>query len=619
MCGVVGFIDYKKKTSSNFLNDLVNKLSHRGPDDQGSYYEKTEIGDIGLGHARLSILDPTKKGKQPMDFEDIVISYNGEIYNFEDLKNDLKKEGYEFETRTDTEVLLKSYHFWGIEFIHKLNGMFVICLLDKKKEKLYLIRDRLGIKPIYWFFNNETFLFSSELKVFKFIPNFEKKISANGLSCFFRYGYIPEPHSILEGVKKLPAGSFIEFSLKKKIFKLTKYWNLNDKKFDLDNSQEKDILNKLDFLVRDSVKLRMVSDFPVGIFLSGGYDSSLVASYMTELSSNPIESFTIGFKDEIFDESKHAKKISKFLKTNHHEFILDNNDILDVFKEFKDLYDEPFGDPSFLPTAFLSKKTKSIVKVVQSADGGDELFVGYDKYRKIIKRHKKSQLIPGFLKNFLKSVLNEDFLKKNKNRGYIYNKNLKDWLIEDSEVNNFIQIQKLLVNPILSETNFQNYLNGADNLNEMLYLDIKTFLLDDIMWKVDRATMYSGLEARDPLLDFRLVEYAFKIPTQIKFKNNKLKYLLKELAHKKIPKELLNRPKQGFNLPIVNLALTFYNEYKDVFLQDNLISEQNLFNLNEIKKLKDEINNKKYNNIGNLWLILIFQIWYYNFYGTKII
>lgn len=615
MCGVVGFVDYKKQTSLNLLNKLVNKLSHRGPDDYGSYFDETELGHIGLGHARLSILDPSQKGKQPMIFKEIVISYNGEIYNFEELKSELIKVGYKFETRTDTEVLLKAYHFWGIEFIHKLNGMFVISLLDKKNKRFYLIRDRLGIKPIYWFFDNETFIFSSELKVFKSIAFVKKKICNDGLSCYFRYGYIPEPYSILEGVKKLKAGSFLEFSIIKKNFTINKYWEPNNKKFSIDNSTEESVLNKLDFLIKDSVKLRMISDFPVGIFLSGGYDSSLVASYMTELSNKPIESFTIGFKNKLFDESVHAQKISNYLKTNHHEFIIDNKDVLDIFREYKNLYDEPFGDPSFLPTAFLSKKTKSTVKVVQSADGGDELFVGYDKYRKILKRYKKSKLIPTFLKTLLKNILNKNLLTNNKNGSYIKNENLNDWLIDESKVNNNDQLNRLLVNPKISKTNFQNYSQLKNDLNEMLFLDVKTFLVDDILWKVDRATMYSGLEARDPLLDFRLVEYALDIPAKTKLKNNQLKYLLKQLAHNKIPKKLLDRPKQGFNLPIVDLTLTFYREYKDILLKDSIILEQNLFHVNEIQKLKYEIDNKKFNNIGNLWLILIFQIWYYDFYA----
>ena len=358
----------------------------------------------------------------------------------------------------------------------------------------------------------------------------------------------------------------------------------------------------------------MISDFPVGIFLSGGYDSSLVASYMNELSNKPIESFTIGFKNKLFDESVHAQKISNYLKTNHHEFIIDNKDVLDIFREYKNLYDEPFGDPSFLPTAFLSKQTKSTVKVVQSADGGDELFVGYDKYRKILKRYKKSKLIPTFLKTLLKNILNKNLLTNNKNGSYIKNENLNDWLIDESKVNNNDQLNRLLVNPKISKTNFQNYSQLKNDLNEMLFLDVKTFLVDDILWKVDRATMYSGLEARDPLLDFRLVEYALEIPAKTKLKNNQLKYLLKQLAHNKIPKKLLDRPKQGFNLPIVDLTLTFYREYKDILLKDSIILEQNLFHVNEIQKLKYEIDNKKYNNIGNLWLILIFQIWYIEIY-----
>ena len=395
---------------------------------------------------------------------------------------------------------------------------------------------------------------------------------------------------------------------------------VNQKKNNYDKEySEHDLIEKLDHLINNSVKLRMVSDFPVGIFLSGGYDSSLVASYMCKLSGKQVESFTIGFENKTVDESHYARKIANFLNTKHHEYIIQNSDILDVLINYNNLYDEPIGDPAILPTAFLSKETKNKVKVVQSADGGDELFAGYDKYRKIINRNKKSKIIPKIFKKiikeneFKKSAL---FEKKYFQKIYRYckNENLVDWFIDDSTVHNYFELRNLLKYPKLSQTNFQINVENKDDLNQILYLDIKTFLVDGIMHKVDRSTMYSGLEAREPLLDYKLLEFALEIPQSLKIKNGELKYLLKKLAHNKLPKSLLDRPKQGFNIPIVDFTLIIFKKHKDTFLSEDQINTQNIFNYEEIKKLKKEIENKNYNRIGTVWLLVMFQIWYYRFF-----
>ena len=618
MCGIVGFVDFKKNLSTKNLDDLISSILHRGPDDKGRCFETYINYNLGIGHSRLSIIDPSKNGNQPMYHNDLVISYNGEVYNFLSIRKELIDKGYKFETNTDTEVVLKSFDFWGTKFVEKLNGIFAISIFDKKKQKIHLLRDRLGVKPLYWHFNDDLFLFGSELKIFKNISNIKNKISESGLKSFFKYGYIPEPYSILENVYKLEAGSISEFCLKSKKMKIEKYWDINFENRNIDSYNEKDILKKLDNLISDSVKLRMISDFPVGIFLSGGVDSSLITSYMCSLSKEPINSFTIGFKNKLYDESDYARKISKLLKTNHHEYILDDDSIYDILINYQNLYDEPFGDISLLPMAFLSKETKKIVKVVLSADGGDELFFGYDKYRKIVDIKKKSNLIPKFVKTFLKKNQNLFNMNMNKNFRYIKNQDFSDWLRYESELNDENEIKKLLKKKKDISTNFNLDFKNNDAINEMLFLDVKTFLLDDILWKVDRSSMLSGLEARDPLLDYKLVEYSLRLPGNLKFKNHSLKYLLKQLSYKKLPKELIDRPKKGFDLSILDLTLKLLNNIGHILLDKTIINDQDLFKFEEIMYIKNEIENKKYNRIGQMWLVLIFQIWYFRFMSIKI-
>ena len=617
MCGIVGFVDFKKKLTTESLNNLITSLLHRGPDDNGKYFQIADNYNLGIGHTRLSILDPTPNGKQPMQYNNITISYNGEVYNFKLIKKELLNNGYSFSTNTDTEVILKSYDFWGIKFVNKLNGIFAISIFDKQKKKIYLIRDRLGVKPIYWYFDGFTMIYGSELKIFKQINSINKKVSNVALNSYFKYGYVPEPYSILENIYKLQAGSIAEFNIGNKNLEIKKYWDIDFNSTQSKRNEEKNVLNKLDNLITDSVELRMISDFPVGIFLSGGVDSSLIASYMTKLSNKPINSFTIGFENKLLDESNHTKNISKFLKTNHHEYILKDDDIYNILIDYKDLYDEPFGDASILPMALLSKETKKISKVVLSADGGDELFFGYDKYRKILNRKKKSDLIPKILKSLFRKV---SFRKTSNSRlfNYLQNQELIDWLKTESELNNEKKLSKLIKKKSYFKSNFDLKFEYEDSLNEMLCLDVKTFLLDDILWKVDRSTMHSGLEARDPLLDYRLVEYSLNIPGNLKFKGSSLKYLLQELAYKKFPKSLIDRPKKGFDVSIVTITLKLLDNKNNSLLNKEIIQSQNLFNYEEIIALKNEIINKNYQNIGLMWLFLVFQIWYLRFMDIKI-
>ena len=617
MCGIVGFIDFKKKLSTELLDSLITSLLHRGPDDNGKYFQISDNYNLGIGHTRLSILDPTPNGKQPMHYKNIIISYNGEVYNFKLIRKELLDNGYSFSTNTDTEVILKSYDFWGIKFVDKLNGIFAISIFDKEKKKIYLIRDRLGVKPIYWYFDGFTMIYGSELKIFKQINSISKKVSSAGLNSYFKFGYIPEPYSILENIYKLQAGSIAEFNIENKNFEITKYWNVDLISTQLEGNIEKNILNKLDNLITESVELRMISDFPVGIYLSGGVDSSLIASYMTRLSNKPINSFTIGFENKLLDESNYARNISKFLKTNHHEYILKDDDIYNILIDYENLYDEPFGDASILPMALLSKETKKTSKVVLSADGGDELFFGYDKYRKILNRKKKSDLIPKFLKSLFRKV---SFGKTGNSTlfNYLQNQEFTDWLKTESELNNENKLSKLIKKKSHFNTNFDLKFKNEDSLNEMLNLDIKTFLLDDILWKVDRSTMHSGLEARDPLLDYRLVEYSLGIPGNLKFKGGSLKYLLKELAYKKFPKPLIDRPKKGFDVSIITITLKLLDNKNNSLLNEEIIQSQNLFDYGEIIRLKNEIVNNNYQNIGLMWLFLIFQIWYLRFMDIKI-
>ena len=373
MCGIIGFID--KKKSINTLNDMLNIQSYRGPDDRGLYFD--EKNGVHFGHNRLSIQDLSSYGHQPFvsDCGNYIIVFNGEVYNFKNIRVDLEELGYKFISNSDTEVILYSYKEWGIKCIDKFIGMFAFAILDKVEDKLVLIRDRAGVKPLYYYIYEDQFMFSSEIKSFHKHPKFKKEQNLEVLPYFFQFGYIPAPYTIFKNCFKLEAGHYLELKIDNLEFKITKYWDVNDfylqEKF---TKSENEILKDIEKILDDAIDLRMVSDVPVGVFLSGGYDSSLVASILAKKQGKKINTFTIGFDDEKYNEAKHAKTIAEYLGTNHTEYYMRNSDMLDLVEKLPFYYDEPFGDSSALPTMIVSKLARQSVTVALSSDGGDEAF-----------------------------------------------------------------------------------------------------------------------------------------------------------------------------------------------------------------------------------------------------
>lgn len=626
MCGIVGFID--KSKSINTLSDMLKIQSYRGPDDSGVYFH--EKSGVHFGHNRLSIQDLSSHGHQPFvsDCGNYIIVFNGEVYNFKNIKIELEKLGYEFISNSDTEVILYSYKEWGIKCIDKFIGMFAFAILDKVEDKLVLVRDRAGVKPLYYYADEKEFMFSSEIKSFHKHPKFKKEQNLEVLPYFFQFGYIPAPFTIFQNCFKLEAGHYLELKIDNLEFKIIKYWDVTDfylqEKF---TKNEDEIIEDIEKIFDDAIDLRMVSDVPVGVFLSGGYDSSLVASILAKKQGKKINTFTIGFDDEKYNEAKHAKSISEYLGTNHTEYYMKNSDMLDLVEKLPFYYDEPFGDSSALPTMIVSKLARQSVTVALSSDGGDEAFCGYSKYFFLNKF--QNIFSNGFKREVLKVGLN---LFSTNSVEYINKKlpkNLKQTNIKDK----YIKFQRAINSSSLEEM-FQNASSYVDKneiarflkvsknkelfkkwekigslefLNQMMAIDYKLFMNDDVLTKVDRATMSVSLEGREPLLDHRIIEYMARVPLDIKYKNKQGKYLLRQVLYKYIPKEMVDKPKSGFQIP---LNEWLKGEIKPLVLKylDDSELDESIFNIEEIMQLKKRFFDGE--DIGTtIWFILMYQMW----------
>lgn len=634
MCGITGFVDFNKRSTKVTLVEMTDALHHRGPDDSGYSYFDNKYVSLGLGHRRLSVLDLSLHGHQPMKFENFEIVYNGEIYNFMEIKNELLKHGYKFESDSDTEVILKSYHKWGIAAVDKFNGMFAISIYDKINQKIVLIRDRTGIKPLYWYFKDDLFLFSSELKSFHKHKKFDKVINKNSLALYLQYGYILEPHTIFENTFKLKSGHYLEVDLKNKKIKETVYWNIvdfyNKPKLKI---TEKEAISKIEKLFISSFKYRMISDVPVGVFLSGGYDSSLVTAIVQSTQKEKINTFTIGFHEKGFDEAPFAKKVAKELNTNHTEYYCTQKDALEIIPLLVDIYDEPMGDSSAIPTVLVSKLAKEKVTVSLSADGGDEIFAGYGKYDTSIKYFHKFSSLPKNLKLFIGFIMDNinpkyiPILNKSYNfetrykkiRNILKAKNSIEAMKYTSEVFTEKEMKKLLkADTKVPKTNFEDELTDVnDDINKMLAIDYKTYMTDDILTKVDRASMSVSLEGREPLLDYRIIEFVSQLPSSLKYKNGNKKWLLKQVVHKYLPEKLMNRPKKGFGVPITEWFQDELKDYFLIYLNKERLDKEGLFNTNEVIELRDKYLAGNQENVQKLWLILMFEMWYEKWMGSK--
>ena len=608
-------------------------MTHGGPDDAGIYSEKTRA--VGLAHRRLSIIDLSSAGHQPMCSEDgnLVITYNGEVYNYNEIKNELLKKGYVFKSNSDTEVVLKSYQEWGLEAVNRFRGMFAFALWDRKKEELILLRDRVGIKPLYWYYNNGLFLFASELKSFHHHPGFKRNIDKKALATYLSFGYIPAPNSIFTDTFKLKPGHLLVINKAGNI-KIKEYWNIDTYYLESDkigeekyrNSYgEEEVVEELEGILKESFKYRMVADVPVGVFLSGGIDSSLVAAILAK-EGYKLKTFTIGFEEKKYNEAKYAKEIAQYFGTEHTELYCTVKEAFKVILKLPQLYDEPFGDSSAIPTHLVSMLAKQKVKVSLSADGGDELFCGYNSYDLVGERVQKLKRTVGvgLLKKLMNTVSAETanniykhfqvFLPGYENFTDKYSK-IKSILKAKTVLEEFITASsyflpedlKLLGLPqIYSQSDQRNTLN---QFHQMMLYDFHNYLPEDILTKVDRASMGVALEAREPLLDHKIVEYAARLPIGYKYRNKTRKWIIKKILNKYIPESLFDRPKKGFSVPIHNWLKDDLKELMIDYLSPERIKREGIFNSEAVTSLKNGYFNNDGVSVRKLWFLLMFEMW----------
>ena len=612
MCGLLGIVDYKKSINASLFNEMLNSLKHRGPDDEGVEVFSLDSCSIFLGHRRLSIIDISSNGHQPMLYEHLAIIYNGEVYNFKDIRQDLISEGYSFDSNSDTEVILKSYHFWGIDCVERFRGMFAFAIYDSEQQEIIIFRDRAGVKPLYYSQTDNALIFSSELRPLLNYPDFNKEIDFEAVSSYLQFGYIHAPKTIFKAVQKLLPGYYLKYNIESKILVKECYWNIND--FYENQVAREDIVEELEATIIEAFNLRMIADVPVGVFLSGGIDSSLVAAIVQKYSKIPINTFTIGFEDKKYDESNYAKEIAKYLGTNHTELICNKEDALAIITKLPKIFDEPFADSSAIPTVLVSELAKKQVSVVLSGDGGDELFCGYPSYVLMEKRFKLLSKIP-FRKTLRKisNIFPVPIFIQNKFNGKLYNKvvKFKNMLDHDDIVNTFKVANSVFSKDEIKGLIREGYFFSKDipattsNLEKMMISDFKGYLPDDLMVKIDRSTMSASLEGREPLLDHKIIEFAASL--QVSYKKNK--EILKSILGHYIPEELFLRKKQGFGIPINDWLREDLKYLVDQYLGEELIKKYNVFDYGYISELLEAFYAKK-NDDNKVWVLLMFQMWF---------
>jgi asparagine synthase (glutamine-hydrolysing) len=611
MCGIIGIASSNKPIEDKLWLSLGrDTMIHRGPDDFGEWWSLDNR--VGLGHRRLSIIDRTKNGHQPMTniSKDNIIVFNGEIYNYKELRNNLITLGFEFKSTSDTEVILNGYLAWGNKIVNKLNGMFAFCIYDIKNNKIFIARDRAGEKPLFYYHKNRVLKFSSELKALLKDENLEKKLSPDSLDCFLYMGFIPGDMSIIESVNKLPPAHFLEFNLENGSIEIIKYWNIPD--FVNNDIDDQALLNELEFLLEDSVNKQLVADVPVGVLLSGGVDSSIITA-MAARSSTKIKTFTIRFPGHSeYDETKHARLIANYFDTEHVELVASEATV-DLLPLLAKQFDEPIIDSSMVPTYLVSKLIKNHCTVALGGDGGDELFGGYGHYSRLLNLQEKFGFAPkGIRSNISKiaeNILPIGFKGRNwlQGLGVDLQNNLP--LIAsyfDKSIRNKIILNQNL--PLSAESIRQCRIPiTKDLLQRATRMDFENYLPEDILVKVDRASMINSLEVRAPFLDYRLIEFAFsKVPSRLKATKHDKKILLKYLAKKILPKEFDYSRKQGFSIP-----LSFWlngGPWLKYFEEILLSSNDSFFDKKEVLKL---INGQKdgRSNSERLFSLVLFELW----------
>jgi asparagine synthase (glutamine-hydrolysing) len=633
MCGIAGFVDFKKQSSEDTLRTITDKMVYRGPDDAGYFFEQRSEYSLGLGQRRLSIIDLSANGHQPMFYEHLSIVFNGEIYNYVEIREELLQLGHKFISNSDTEVILKGFYSWGESIVDKLIGMFAIAIFDNKAEELYLIRDRAGVKPLYFFHNNNQLVFASELKAILAYPNLKIELDDDGLAHYLTLGYVPAPYSIVKGVQKLRPGNILHFNLNKNTCTQKPYWDIinfyNKPRLNITYDQA---LLKLEKLFLSAFQYRLVSDVAYGIFFSGGYDSTAVTAMLQANSKVKFRTFTIGFSEAEVDESRHAAKLADYIGTEHTTFICTEQDALDIVEELPVIFDEPISDNSCIPTYLLSKITKQHVTVALSADGGDELMGGYDKYYANLSLYQLLEKTPTFFKGLGRLLLNvvESLgLHKAMKNGNARIENLRLLLSDNKseaiatkiqaklftqkELSNLLQTPTVFDASKTAFADFSKLNDSLELLNKLYAVDYKTFMVDDILVKVDRAAMAVSLEGREPLLDHRIAEFLAQLPVEYKFRNGLRKSLLKDIVHKYVPKEMIDRPKQGFVIPLDKWLRNDLAYLLDKYLSEEKILQSNIFKYSEVLAIRSKFEAGSTSDSDRLWRILILQMWYFQY------
>ena len=628
MCGIVGFLTSRAQNIPDYgvLREMRDSLFHRGPDDLGEYIRPLdERGPfVFFGHRRLSIID-LAGGHQPLSNENetVWVIFNGEIYNFKELREELKGRGHQFRTSSDTEVIAHAYEEYKENCFRYFNGMFAIGIWDEKRNRLVLARDRLGKKPLYYGLMNDTFLFASELKAIMAYPTFPRKVDPISFMKYLFFEFIPCPHTIFNDAKKLPPASYLIWN--RKGIEIKEYWapfNLEGQKPLPEAEAEHRVMD----LLRQSVKRRLISDVPLGVFLSGGIDSSAITAFAQMEAPGKVKTFSIGFEDPSFDESKYAWLAAKHIGTEHHEQTMTPSDLLNIVPHLPDILDEPMADASILPTYLLSKFTREHVTVALGGDGGDELFAGYPTYL----AHKFAMKYDRYLKglypaiNFFGNLLpvsddniSFDFKVKKFLSGIGYPDAIRNsvWLGSFSfpdlwkalSSDTVAQFDKMkLVEEIIS---YEKGFPLKDQIGLLQFLDMKLYLQEAILVKVDRASMACSLEVRDPFLDYELVEFVMGLPSKLKLKGFTSKYILKKAMKNWLPDEVINRPKKGFGVPIAKWVKGPLKELFEDLLSSDRIKREGFLNPEYVTTLlQDHLVNKK-DNRKQLWTLLVWELW----------
>lgn len=627
MCGINGYITKSGKNSvKEFLEMMNDKIIHRGPDEDGFYFHASNNTSIGLSMRRLSVID-LKSGKQPIYSNDKqkVILFNGEIYNFKTLREDLISKGYTFATTCDTEVVVNLYDCYGMDSFSMLDGMFAFSLYDKTLNKLFITRDFFGEKPLYYYSNENELIWASELKsILKVIPN-KPEIDVTALNLFLQLTYIPAPYTIFEGIKKLEPNHFIEVDCANLN---TTVKEINHKFKVYGKFSKSDAVAVVHDLVRQSVSSRSISDVPLGTFLSGGVDSSIISLCLAQQSNSKIDTFSIGFDKKAFDETDKSKEVAKLINSNHHEFIISEKDLERNLSEIILNFDEPFADSSALATYVVANKTKEFVTVALTGDGGDEVFGGYNKYYIGKLNSKYTSFIPKIVHNSLAGIGNSILKTSDDNRGkrFKVNRLIKAINYEGDFYYNIISLgfQEAEIERFLKQNYYQknplHYYKNSIGTNNKTITDFRNIdkhlsLEGDMLVKVDRTSMLTSLECRAPFLNKELWNLTNQLPENYLINGWDKKHILKEAFKQYFPKDFLNKSKKGFGVPVGDWLKSNLKPELLAYSEKSFIEKQGIFNADEIQKLVFNHVNSKFDNTFRVWTFFCFQKWYVDFYG----